>query len=533
MMNNNLIKSGIAVTPHYLATESALEILQEGGNAIEAMVAAAATISVIYPHMNGLGGDGFWLIIPIEGEPIAIDASGKAGSLANLDFYRNEPYIPYRGPKAAITVAGTISGWIQALSIGSFWNKTCIPISLKRLLRDAIKYALNGIPITYSQVIATKTKFLELQNQPGFVETFLPNSYIPSIGSNFIQPKLGNILYQLSEEGLDSFYRGNIACNLAKQMHKLKMPIILEDLQKQYAISYTPIHMHHSKGKIWNTKPPTQGIISLIILGILDQFNMNNISDAQMIHLTVEATKKAFMLRDKFITDPGYINITKKIYRYLNKNKLVDLANQINIKQASAYKNVLYEPSDTVWMGTMDKYGLAVSFIQSIYHEFGSGVVLPETGIIWQNRGTTFSLNPKHILALHPGKKPFHTLNPAGAKLKNNSIIIYGSMGGDGQPQTQAAIFNRYAIQNVSLQDAISSPRWLFGRTWGANSNSLKVENRFNIKTIEQLNNLGHNIELLPAFSEVVGHAGAIVRDSHGVLEGASDPRSNGSTAGF
>lgn len=181
----------------------------------------------------------------------------------------------------------------------------------------------------------------------------------------------------------------------------------------------------------------------------------------------------------------------------------------------------------------MDNSGLAVSFIQSIYHEFGSGVVLPDTGIVWQNRGAAFSLDPQHLLALAPGKQPFHTLNPAAARLNDGRVLVYGSMGGDGQPQTQAALFTRYILQGVPLQESISRPRWLLGRTWGQSSVSLKLEGRFAPACIARLRELGHDVEVLADFSEAMGHAGAIVRHPNGLLEGATDPRSNGAAAGY
>ncbi len=216
----------------------------------------------------------------------------------------------------------------------------------------------------------------------------------------------------------------------------------------------------------------------------------------------------------------------------LDSDHLATLASQITDGEAAAWGNGR-GPGDTVWMGVMDSSGLAVSFIQSIYHEFGSGVVLPGTGITWQNRGAAFSLDPDHLLALAPGKQPFHTLNPAAARLKDGRTLVYGAMGGDGQPQTQAAIFTRHVIQGLPLQQAVSAPRWLLGRTWGQSSDSLKLEGRFDDETVLMLRLWGHEVELLPDFSESVGHAGAIVRHSNGMFEGASDPRSNGSAAGF
>lgn len=211
---------------------------------------------------------------------------------------------------------------------------------------------------------------------------------------------------------------------------------------------------------------------------------------------------------------------------------LDSLAKRIDPQQAAPW-GAGKGPGDTVWMGVMDSSGLAVSFIQSIYHEFGSGVVLPQSGVLWQNRGASFSLDADHLLALAPGKQPFHTLNPAAARLYDGRTLVYGSMGGDGQPQTQAALFVRHVVQGLPLQQAISAPRWLLGRTWGESSDALKLEGRFSAETLDYLRRRGHEVELLPDFSEAVGHAGAIVRHTNGMLEGAFDPRSNGSAAGF
>ncbi|MXP50625.1 gamma-glutamyltransferase family protein [Pantoea sp. Eser] len=528
MIQSNMAPQGMAVTPHHLASESALAVLRDGGNAIEAMVAAASTIAVVYPHMNGLGGDSFWLIMPPGGDPVAIDASGAAGSLAHFDFYGDHQQIPHRGPKSALTVAGTVSGWQEALQLGAELGTA--PLPLARLLRDAIRYAADGIPVTASQAAATATFRNELQHQPGFAATFMPDGDVPQPGSRFTQPALAQTLCQLTEQGLDSFYRGPLARHLASEMSALGMPITLEDLQQQRARRCTPLHLSHSEGDIWNMKPPTQGMVSLAILGITDALDMADASEAQTVHRIVEATKKAFALRDKHITDPRHV--TEDLQALLDSEHLATLASQIDNRQAAPWRNGR-GPGDTVWMGVMDSSGLAVSFIQSIYHEFGSGVVLPGTGITWQNRGAAFSLDPNHLLALAPGKQPFHTLNPAAARLKDGRTLVYGSMGGDGQPQTQAAIFTRHVIQGLPLQQAVSAPRWLLGRTWGQSSDSLKLESRLAPETMEQLRQWGHQVELLPAFSEFVGHAGAIVRHSNGMFEGASDPRSNGSAAGF
>ncbi|NDL63743.1 gamma-glutamyltransferase family protein [Acerihabitans arboris] len=528
MINSSMAPMGMAVTPHHLASESALAVLRAGGNAIEAIVAAAASIAVVYPHMNGLGGDGFWLIVPPRGDPIAIDAGGPAGSLATPAFYRDQTRIPHRGVKSALTVAGTVAGWAEALALSAEMGYPGLPLS--RLLADAIRYAADGMPLSLSQEQASRAKFTELAGRADFARLFFPHGEIPLAGSRFTQPRLAATLINLAEQGLDSFYRGPIAAGMAREMADIGMPVTAADLAAFRAKRRTPLRLAHGKGELFNLTPPTQGLVSLAILGITDRLSMAGQSESQTIHRIVEATKLAFALRDEFITDPAHM--ARDPQSLLTAGFLDGLARRIDVERAASWGSQL-APGDTVWMGAVDSSGLAVSFIQSIYHEFGSGVVLPESGILWQNRGASFSLDPGHLWALKPGKYPFHTLNPAAARLHDGRTLVYGSMGGDGQPQTQAAIFVRHIMQGMPLQQAISAPRWLLGRTWGQTTDTLKLEGRFSPAIFDALRALGHEVETLPDFSESTGHAGAIVRHTNGMLEGAFDPRSNGSAAGF
>lgn len=269
-----------------------------------------------------------------------------------------------------------------------------------------------------------------------------------------------------------------------------------------------------------------------MILGLAERAGLAQCEpdSAQHIHLLVEATKLAFGVRDAHITDPAHMRIDPQ--SCLEPAFLDPLASQIDPTHAATW-GAGKGPGDTIWMGVIDNDGLAVSFIQSIYHEFGSGVVLPASGLNWQNRGASFSLDPTHLLALQPGKQPFHTLNPAAARLKDGRTLVYGSMGGDGQPQTQAAVFSRYAVFGQPLQQAVTAPRWLLGRTWGQSSDSLKLEARVGAAQVAALKALGHDVEILEDFSETMGHAGAAVRLPNGAFEGAFDPRSNGAAAGF
>lgn len=522
----------MVVAPHSLASQAALAVLREGGNAIEAMVAAAATISIVYPHMTGLGGDAFWLIHE-PGQPvIAIDACGGAATGISSKFYTDQGLdtIPTRGPLAVNTVAGTVSGWEQALKISKQRWGGRVPLS--RLFDDAIYYGEHGVPVTASQMRSTLIKQAELEVQPGFRECFLVNGHAPAEGSLFFQPKMAATLRHLSRSGLDDFYRGELAQAIAADLAACGSPLSLSDLNDYRAELVQPLALAHSLGTLYNMPPPTQGAVSLMILGILDRLGLREMEpdSADYVHCIVEATKQAFKVRDAYITDPRYMRIDMQ--DCLHDGFLDSLVGAIALEQALPWGKGR-GPGDTVWMGVVDSQGRAVSFIQSIYHEFGSGVVLEQTGLNWQNRGCSFSLDESALNAYKPGRKPFHTLNPALAQLHDGRVMVYGTMGGDGQPQTQAALFTRAIVYEQSLQQAVSAPRWLLGRTWGQSSDTLKLEARFSEKIVESLRHRGHEIEMLQAFDEAVGHAGAIIWHPDGVLEGASDPRSDGSAACF
>jgi oxamate amidohydrolase len=533
VINTSYARRGIAVASHSLAAQSAAGVLREGGNAIEAMVSAAATISVVYPHMTGIGGDAFWLISTPGQDPVAIDASGPAAAAASIEYYQSKGLnaIPARGVLAANTVAGTIAGWECALALSNSKHAGRMPLS--RLLADSIYYAKNGVPATVSQEMNTSGKRGELEAVPGFAERFMPGASVPVRGSLFAQKTLGATLQRLADAGLADFYRGDLARSIAKDLAALGSPLTLADLEAYAAKEVVPLKLSHSTGTLYNMTPPTQGVISLAILGILDRLQVARLvpDSADHVHAVVEATKQAFTaIRDRHVTDPAHMKVDAQ--SLLDDSALKALAANIDMKKASPWGGKS-KPGGTIWMGVIDGEGRAVSFIQSIYHEFGSGVVLPGSHINWQNRGCSFSLRHDAVNSLKPGKKPFHTLNPALARLRDGRTMVYGTMGGDGQPQTQAAVFTRYAVFNQPVQRAVSAPRWLLGRTWGSASESLKLEARIGAALIEDLKARGHDVEVLGDFEETMGHAGALVRHPNGALEGGFDPRGDGAVAGF
>jgi gamma-glutamyltranspeptidase len=518
---------GMFVAPHHLAAQAGRDVLREGGNAVEAMVAAAAAIAVVYPHMNAIGGDGFWLIHEPGKAPVAIDACGSSAALATRDFYAGLDAIPSRGPTAALTVAGTVGGWAKALEVAAPWGAA---LPLPRLLADAIRHARDGVAVTRSQSALTAQKFDGLQGAPGFADTYLVNGQPPAVGHILKQPALGRTLSELAERGLDDFYRGELGRRMGAELERVGSPLRTADLAAYRAQIVDPLAVRLHDSTVYNLPPPTQGLSALMILGLFDRLGVREGEGFAHLHGLVEATKRAFRVRERVVTDPRRLPADPR--SFLTTEALDALAAEIDPQTALPWPDTA-APGDTIWMGCIDAQGRAVSFIQSVYWEFGSGVVLKDLGVCWQNRGTSFSLDPRALNTLEPGRKPFHTLNPSLAVFDDGRIMPYGTMGGEGQPQTQAAVFTRYARFGQPLQQAVSAPRWLLGRTWGDVSTTLKLESRFDPALVAQLAAAGHQVEVLDeGFSDTMGHAGALVRHPSGLIEGAADPRSDGAAAG-
>lgn len=509
---------------HGLASRTGMQILTQGGTALEAMVAAAAAIAVAYPHMNSLGGDGFWLIHEPGLPPRAINAAGVSALAATTDWYstQNMSAIPYRGGPAALTVAGTVSGWELALQLSAH-QQSAMP--LIDLFQPAIALARNGVAVTHSLAAASRKTASELQYQAEFARIYLPAGACLQQGQILKNPALADFLGHLAQAGLDDFYRGESAGVIAAGLQQAGSPLTQQDLASYRAGAMTPLSVTTRLGTFYNLPLPTQGIASLLILALFDRLVTPQMDEAAQLHLLVEATKVAFRIRNREAQDPR--SATTDITRWLQEHELAQLAQQIHSGVAAPWPEQAL-PGDTVWMGARDASGRMVSFIQSIYWEFGSGVVIPELGLLWNNRGVSFTLDASAHNALQPGVQPFHTLNPALAHLADGRVLAYGTMGGEGQPQTQAAMIWRHFYQHRPLVDALAAPRWLLGRTWGDASHTLKLEDDFSPELREQLSSWGHDLQIVPPCNELMGHAGALLADAAGVLECATDPRSDG-----
>lgn len=504
--------------PHHIAANTGLAVLQKGGTACEAMVAAAAMIAVQYPHMNSIGGDSFWLISEAGKPPIAIDGCGAAALSIEPDSYR-EQGIPDSGGAAAITMAGTVAAWHKAL------RHNHSGMALQDLLLPAAKAASEGIEVTASLAQASSKTFARLAGIPAFAEIFLNHGRPLQVGDIVKNPRLGATLTQLATFGLDSFYRGELAESIARDLAQLGSPLRLADLYEHQARVAEPLRVTTSQAKLYNHDAPTQGLASLLILAIYDRLAHQVHSEADHVHLLVEATKQAFIIRDREVVDRQALR--QPLQQWLTDAVIEQCVQQIDMQRALPWPHVA-KPGDTVWMGATDQYGTMVSFIQSVYWEFGSGAVLPSSGIVWNNRGKGFAVAAEHPNVLAAGKKPFHTLNPAYAELHDGRRMVYGTMGGEGQPQTQACIFTRHIYQQKTLADALAEPRWLLGRTWGDDTHQLRLEQQLYQSLATPLAARGHELTAVADNNELMGHAGAIVLDTQGKACAASDPRSDG-----
>jgi gamma-glutamyltranspeptidase len=518
-----------AVAPHRLAAESGRAVMGEGGNAIEAMLAMAATIAVVYPHMNSLGGDGFWLIADPRRRVRVIEACGGAGAKATIASYREKGYdtIPSRGPLAALTVPGAVGGFALAQELAKSLGGR-MPIA--DLFADAARLSREGFPVSPSMARNEPSEFEALASAPGFADAFLTEGKLPKEGALLRQAALADMLAHLSDAGLEDFYRGDVGREIAADLAAIGSAVTRADLEAFRAVEREPLSVEIRSGRLFNAPPPTQGLASLMILALFERLGVERAESFAHVHGLIEATKRAFAARNRIVTD--FDRLREDPASVLTKEHLDREAAIIDRKKAAPFGGAV-PIGDTVWMGAIDRDGVAVSYIQSTYWEFGSGCVLPRTGLLMQNRGVSFSLDPAALNPLEPGRRPFHTLNPPLALFKDGRIMSYGAMGGDGQPQFQAELFTRHVLFGQTLHEAIDAPRWLLGRTWGKTKIDLTLENRFDPSLVRALEQAGHPVLVLDrAYDEGLGHAGALMRHRDGSIEAAHDPRSDGGALG-
>lgn len=528
---------GMVSTPHTLSTSSGLDVLRQGGSAVDAAIAANATACVAYPHMSGIGGDGFWLLTDQNGTVTGINASGPAGSEATRSYYSDVDEIPERGPESALTVPGAIDGW--RLAHAEYGR---LPWEL--LFTDAIELATNGVPVTGNLAYWIDQNEAMLAADDRARETFLVGGTPPHPGDPLSQPDLADSLSAIASEGPRAgFYDGAIAERLCEGLNG--SPLRANDFSSYHAEWVDPLSVTYGDYTVYGLPANSQGIAALEILGMLDGFDVTAWGDgtADYYHHLTEIIKLAFADRDAWVTDPKTVAVPTETL--LSDDYLTTRRNRIRADTAlPAAPEPGLSPSalsardspagrDTCYFSIVDSDGLAVSMIQSIYFDFGSGVIAGDTGIIPQNRGSSFSLDPAHVNTLQSGKRTFHTLTPSLLTDKGTPRLVFGAKGGEGQPQTLAALVSRIVDFGYSVQQAIEAPRWVFGRTWGAESDSLSVEGRVPDSVVSELERRGHTVSIGRNYDDTMGHAQAIYIHPNGTLEGGADPRGDGAAIGY
>jgi oxamate amidohydrolase len=535
---------GVVATPHYLASAAGLNVLQSGGSAIDAAIAANAVLCVVYPHMAGLGGDGFWLIAePAQGRVHAINASGPAARAATLDYYRplsKDNEIPARGPLSVLTVPGAIDGWRLAHErFGRLeWNK---------LFDAAISYARDGMAVGRSLADWLAQDEPILASYPATAAIFLPDKRVPREGQRLVQTDLARSLADIANLGArKSFYEGSIAERICAALQPLGSPLAPEDFAAFHAEWVDPITSTYRGYEVYELPPNTQGFTALQILNLIEGYDVERWGDgsADYYHHMAEAVKVAFADRDEWLTDPNFVNIP--IERFISKAYADERRHLIDSERARSIDDVpagmaythpherRVPDGDTCYFCAADQDGMVVSLIQSIYHDFGSAVVGGDTGIIMQNRGAFFALDERHPNALQPGKRTFHTLIPALLERDGQPYLAFGSMGGEGQPQSQAAIVTRIVDFGYDVQQAIEAPRWLLGRTWGTRTRNMSLEGRISDEVARELKRRGQPVQMVTDWNDNLGHASAIRVDrDQRFFEGGADPRGDGAALGY
>jgi gamma-glutamyltranspeptidase/glutathione hydrolase len=526
-------RRGLVAAPHALAAEAGLAILKRGGTAVDAAIAAATTVAVVYPHMNGVGGDSFWLIHDGRRRVLrGLNAAGRSAAAAELETYRTRfgAAIPARGGAAALTVPGVVSGWWEAHALSR--DALGSPIGWSELFEDAIARARDGFPPSPGQRReTTDADDLFGSTAPAELRQTLWRVYHPDLltRDRFVQAALGRTLEEIARGGLETFYRGALGRQIALGAAAAGSPLTADDLAAHRPEWVEPLRVPYRDGEAASFPPPTQGFAALAILSLLEAFDLRSLPEADYVHLVVEATKLAFEDRDRYLTDPAFGPVP--VTHCLDPDRLAERRRLISRRAARRVPSAPVA-GDTIAIVTADADGNAVSLIQSLYWEFGSGVIAGDTGIILQNRGAFFSLDPAHPNRLAPRKQTAHTLIPSMYLLNGRPRLIYGTMGGEGQPQTQAALVTRILDRGLGPQAAVEAPRWLFGRTWGESTQSLRLEARFGDEVSASLRSRGHDVEVLEDWSDLMGHAQIIRVDPDG-LSGGSDPRADGAALGW
>ena len=523
--------NGMAATSHPLATQTAIDVLKDGGNAIDAAIAANAVLGLVEPTGCGIGGDLFAIVwIEDDKKLYGLNSSGPAAEDMTIKKLKamGIDKIPPFGP-LPVTVPGAVAGWTAL-------HKRFGKKSFDELFTNAIYYADNGFPITEVVGYYLQLSSVRYKDYPNFKDVWMPNGDALKKGDIFVNKGLANTYKEIAKSYGESFYKGEIAKIISKFIIEQGGFLSEDDLKNYQPEWITPVSSNYRGFDVWELPPNGQGIAALQILNILEQYDISNMghNSAEYIHIFTEAKKLAYEDRAKYYADMNFADVPvkeliSKEYA-LERNKLIDLK-----KAASTYDTGIFENGDTIYMTVADSDGNMVSLIQSNYRGMGSGMVPPNLGFMLQDRGEMFNLDPKHRNSLEGGKRPFHTIIPAFITKDDKPFISFGLMGGGMQPQGHAQIVVNIVDFQMNLQEAGDAPRIRhFGSSEPTgetmiNGGFLSLESGIDNQVRSELMKLGHNLK-----DEKGGYGGyQAIMKVNGVYYGASESRKDGHASGY
>jgi gamma-glutamyltranspeptidase / glutathione hydrolase len=517
-------RNGMVATSQPLAAQAGLDILKKGGNAIDAAIATAACLTVVEPTSNGIGGDAFALVW-VKDKLFGLNGSGPAPMNISIEKLKKLGHekMPVHG-WIPVTVPGVPSAWA---TLSERFGR----LPLTEVLKPAIEYAQNGYPL--SPILGKYWKrafdiYKQRFKGPEYEEwfrVFAPNGKAPEVGDMWSSRDHAQTLAEIAETKGESFYRGNLAEKIAEASASFGGFLTKEDLKNYKAEWVDPISVHYKGHDIWEIPPNGQGLVALMALNILKNDSFRHREDAEAVHLQLEAMKQAFTDGKEYITDPK--NMKTRVEDLLSDQYGRECREQITDEARLPVPGTLPK-GGTVYLATADGEGNMVSFIQSNYMGFGSGIVVPGTGIGLQNRGHDFSLDPTHENSLQPGKKTFHTIIPGFMTKGNQAVGPFGVMGGYMQPQGHVQVAMNMIDFGLNPQAALDAPRW----QW-IEGNKIEVEHNFPNHLVKQLVEKGHQISVAHD-SGGFGRGQVIVRNPDtGVLAGGTEQRTDGSIASY
>jgi len=524
-------KNGMVATSHPLATQIGLDILKQGGTAVDAAIAANIALGLMEPTGNGIGGDLFAIIWDAKSNKLhGLNASGPAPKNLSIDYFEQQGLkkIPAYGP-LPITVPGAVDGWVKL-------HEKFGKLKFKSLFEPTIEYAEKGFPITETIAYYLDKSQKRFENYPNFSEVWIKNGRMPQKGEIFKNPQLANTLSIIAEKGRAGFYEGEIAQTMANFVQAQGGFLTYDDLAGFHSEWTQPVSSNYRGYDVWELPPNGQGIAALQILNILENYDLKKMGlfSSEYIHLFTEAKKIVFADRAKYYADPNFSNIP--VNELISKSYAKERAKLINLDKASKANDAgILKSGDTIYLTVADKFGNMVSLIQSNYRGMGSGMMPTGLGFMLQDRGELFSLDKNHKNALEGGKRPFHTIIPAFVTKDGKPFISFGVMGGATQPQAHAQIIINMIDFGLNLQEAGDAPRIVHSGSSQptgevmADGGSLSIESGFGKEIEQELSNKGHTIKYQKGVFG--GYQAIMFKD--GVYYGASETRKDGQAAGY